>query len=656
MTAYGGHLCRTKKDFAVAAEKESREGTAKRNSSTNVQKSVNFTAKVLKKQSPKVTTTLEEEFESKIVQGDDTESFKAMMKDMMSKSNLDTPKESKNPKVSYERRKNEVLSSIEELKEVSKTIGSSASFGAVDAMQPQDHKRFLQSSLEQMEKAENMRHSSPIPRRSIRITKQPKRLAQDSGIGIVDDTSDIDIDVNFDDINFHNITQEERRGEEGRGQRGQGLSDNEINDFMRMISKTTSSRDSSAAVVREVEELFAGVNDDRFPEENAESQQSIFIDPRSSLTSMEERNEERRKENRLRMYAAFDEVQPEYEGLLCPKCNSPCDDEEMNDFGKCTFCRQIDLRDPSVHKLQHYDNTFASSNSRFSSNLNTNTANIKKSENIVDIAQRQQLEQQRKEQQERLFSSSYSPSFPKPNMKDESRVLDSESNNLLIAFPNKSAMADTNVKLEIIDKNENSMLERSNVSSDNNNNNNNNNSNVNISSINNKKKNTSNKNRNDRLDTDLESQETVKLRELQIQEELNMKGKQQRNQQQQQQNLRSDAPLLKQGKVGYNQYKEDDYHISSSSSSSSSSVSSFHDIEDERYSDHDTAVSERFSVFERQLNELSETLDIGVFDRIEDLDKISVQLMRVRTISLLTRYHDFPHFFTSNSSYEYFVI
>ena len=628
----------------VAAEREMKEVAAKKNSSTNAQKSVNFTSKVLKKQSPKVTTTLEEEFESKIVQEDDTESFKAMMRDMMSKSNLDMPKESKHPKVNYERRKTEVLSSIEELKEVSKTIGLSNFVGPIDALQPQDHKQFLQSSLEQMEKAENMRQSSPIPRRSIRITKQPKRLAQDSGIGMMDDASDIDIDVGFDDTNFDNMNREEGRGDVGRDQRGEGLSDHEINDLMRIISKT-SSRDSSAAVVKEVEEMFSGANNGRFSQENAENQQSIVVESRSSLTSMEERNEERRKENRLRMYAAFDEVQPEYEGLLCPKCNSPCDDEEMKDFGKCTFCRQIDLRDPSVHKLQHYDNTFTNSNSRFSSNFNINTANIKKTDSIVDNAQRQQLEQQRKEQQERLFSSSYSASFPKPNDKEESRVLGPESSNIPAALSNKSVLLDKTVKFEIVNEIENSMPEGSNVfsghadnnnSNDSNNNTNNNNSNVNINSINNNKKTATNRNKNNKAHTDLELQETVKLRELQIQEEIKIKEmqRQQKQQQQQQQILRTGTSSLKQGKGGYNQYKEDDYHYTSSSLSSS--VSSFHDMEDENYSEIDEAVSDRFSVFERQLTELSETLDIGVFDRIEDLDKISVQLMRVRTILLLT--------------------
>ena len=639
----GGHnISHRLRTLVLASEKEIKDAAANKKISATAQKSVSISSKVSKKQVPKVTTSLTGEVGTKIEQ-EDTESFKDMMKQMMSKSNLDRPSESRYPKASYERRKNEVLSSIEELKEVSKTIGSSFPVNPVDTMQAQDHREFLKKSLEQMQETENRRDTSSNPqRRGIRITKQPKRRPRDMGMEVEDDINDIDINVKVEETDYKSVNAQEERGVDIREG---GLSGNDMDDLIRIFSKTASSKDSSAAAVREVEEQLSAANNIINPSRQDVHEEPIVVTNSRSLSiSIEERNEERNKQNRLRMYAAFDEEQPEYEGLLCPKCDSPCDEEEINDFGKCTFCRQIDLRDPSVHKLQHYDNTYTSNRLP----LNTNNPNIKKVDNVIENnIQRQLLEKQRKEQQERLFSSSYSSSsFPIPNSKNESKIHGPQnilSTTSMISPPTPFPSSNNSIEIGKSEKADNLVSERSTIKND----------------------------KNDKLDKDGNEIKFDKLKRSQTKdkEDLNTTGnhqhqqqpQQQQQQQQQQQhqqqqikfkNIMPDIPsraqLQNQERFGKNQYREDNYYPSSSSPSSysysspspfssysSSSSSSYNDIEEEIYSDADETVSERFGELERQFTEISETLDTGVFEKIEDMDKIIVQLMRVSRFSLL---------------------
>jgi hypothetical protein len=126
---------------------------------------------------------------------------------------------------------------------------------------------------------------------------------------------------------------------------------------------------------------------------------------------------EKKSKQRLRLFSGLDEKQPEYDGTVCPQCKSPCDLEEMKDYnGKCSFCRQIDLRDPSVHQLKHFDNqwnNFSSekydyrSSNTFKPAFSSTNSPISSggSMNSEQDAAKSKLQQskQREEQQERLY-------------------------------------------------------------------------------------------------------------------------------------------------------------------------------------------------------------------------------------------------------------
>jgi hypothetical protein len=155
-------------------------------------------------------------------------------------------------------------------------------------------------------------------------------------------------------------------------------------------------------------------------EENWEEGQYVSQTLIKSLTDIKEQ----KAQKKLRLFSGLDEKQPDYEGTVCPQCKCPCDVEEMEDYnGKCSFCRQIDLRDPAVHKLLHFDYSTQWSNS-YSQNFdrsqntvqrvysNTNSMSIEQDPAKLKI----QLNQQRKEQQERLY--------PKQEQKEDSQRLE----------------------------------------------------------------------------------------------------------------------------------------------------------------------------------------------------------------------------------------
>jgi hypothetical protein len=102
------------------------------------------------------------------------------------------------------------------------------------------------------------------------------------------------------------------------------------------------------------------------------------------------------KQSKMKLYA-FLEMDEDFDALLCPQCDSPCDEDDMKDFGKCTFCRQKDLRDPSVHRIQYSD--FSSySNDAKSTTRSSSAAPVPAPD------QRFFMDKQRKERQERLTS------------------------------------------------------------------------------------------------------------------------------------------------------------------------------------------------------------------------------------------------------------
>lgn len=90
----------------------------------------------------------------------------------------------------------------------------------------------------------------------------------------------------------------------------------------------------------------------------------------------------------------FDPAEVETPSLECGQCGSPCDEDDMRDFGKCIFCRQKDLRDPQVHKITNIESPYV-----FNSFIPPVRAKVAY---ISETDQRLMAQKQRKEQQERL--------------------------------------------------------------------------------------------------------------------------------------------------------------------------------------------------------------------------------------------------------------
>jgi hypothetical protein len=134
------------------------------------------------------------------------------------------------------------------------------------------------------------------------------------------------------------------------------------------------------------------------------------------------------KQSKMKLYAFLD-MDENADSLLCPQCDSPCDEDDMNDFGKCTFCRQKDLRDPSVHRIQYSD--FSSySNDVKSATRSSGTA-------VTSMDQRFLIEKQRKERNERLTSvpsvviePKSQPAAALPQAKSPTRSFDNDKANL----------------------------------------------------------------------------------------------------------------------------------------------------------------------------------------------------------------------------------
>lgn len=563
MTSRRGYAANLQSNYALCAEKEGKSTSASRKPATETNKAASV-SKAPKKQTSK--TAQSPKFDPEMAEVPATESFKDMMKQLISNTNIDPPRDSRFAKSNYDKRREAVLSSIDELREVSRTIGSDSYDPTIEPANSLDQRQSLRASLEQMMNAEGMRERELNPEyednqdRAEQIVQRTRQLTQN--IANVEDSVEMD---------FNNY--DTRSGSAVRAGSG-ALSGDDMKDLLRIFSQTESisPEDSSAALLREVEEQTSS--------DSARVGYEGDVSPAGRLSpgmSMVEKIEERNKQQKLKMFAAFDEELPGYEGLLCPQCNSPCDEDEMNDFGKCTFCRQIDLRDPSVHKLQHYDNTFSrfspSSNTNSNTNANINTQNTRKIDSVSDVAQRQQLEQQRKEQQERLFSNSYSSSFPTAG--NESKVSptlnkSSQSTQSAKMIPQSNAPEGRSI---------NSMSGSSGFESMSNGNNGN--------------------DRNSKVGTQIEQDDP-------------------RQQQQQQK--------TKNYNIGKKISQQNDDDIKSNKSSQYSGRIPSYYAENVRATDGSEIVSERFEVLERQYEEMSEILDSEVLDRIHvlenNLDKV----------------------------------
>lgn len=130
-------------------------------------------------------------------------------------------------------------------------------------------------------------------------------------------------------------------------------------------------------------------------------------------------NDQQNEKESIKNYALF--ALPETEensdsNTLCPQCNAPCDIEDISDYGKCTLCKQRELRDPSVHRVRNSDDR-----STFFSNP-VDKKFLPREKNVVSF------EKQRKEQEERLTYSPKSSILPtKLNSNNSSSSVSAQS-------------------------------------------------------------------------------------------------------------------------------------------------------------------------------------------------------------------------------------
>ena len=114
----------------------------------------------------------------------------------------------------------------------------------------------------------------------------------------------------------------------------------------------------------------------------------------------DQQNEKEIIKNYALLFALPDTEKHSDGNTFCPQCNNPCDVEDINDYGKCTLCKQRELRDPSVHRVRNSDER-----STFFSNP-VDKKFLPREKSVVSF------EKQRKEQEERLTYSPKSSTLP----------------------------------------------------------------------------------------------------------------------------------------------------------------------------------------------------------------------------------------------------
>lgn len=126
--------------------------------------------------------------------------------------------------------------------------------------------------------------------------------------------------------------------------------------------------------------------------------------------TVDNQQNERRINKNYGLFALVDTEELSQDNTLCPQCNSPCDYEDITDYGKCTVCKQKDLRDPSVHRVRNSDD-------RLSFFSNPADKNFRAREKIVaqPLENKEQnllYEKLRREQEERLTYSPQTQTIP----------------------------------------------------------------------------------------------------------------------------------------------------------------------------------------------------------------------------------------------------
>ena len=171
------------------------------------------------------------------------------------------------------------------------------------------------------------------------------------------------------------------------------------------------------AITTEVESFLESLSDQNDPNSTPAAASESELQNNGFKSILKIVNNQQNEKETIKNYALFalpDTDELSNDNTICPKCNTPCDVEDINDFGKCALCRQRELRDPSIHRVRNSDErlTFFSNpvDKKF---LPRENSFAKPS---FDREQNLLYEKQRKEQEERLTYSPKSLTLPtKPN-------------------------------------------------------------------------------------------------------------------------------------------------------------------------------------------------------------------------------------------------
>jgi hypothetical protein len=157
-------------------------------------------------------------------------------------------------------------------------------------------------------------------------------------------------------------------------------------------------------------EIDSGVESDSTSSSNEGEVYEQDIKSELGRRTGDNQQNERRINKNYGLFALVDAEEISQDSALCPQCNSPCDYEDITDFGKCTVCKQKDLRDPSVHRVRNSDD-------RISFFSNPADKNFRAREKIVaqPLENKEQnllFEKLRREQEERLTFSPQTQTIP----------------------------------------------------------------------------------------------------------------------------------------------------------------------------------------------------------------------------------------------------
>lgn len=167
------------------------------------------------------------------------------------------------------------------------------------------------------------------------------------------------------------------------------------------------------AITTEVESFLESLSDQKEPNSTPTAASESELQNNEFKPILKKVNNQQNEKEIIKNYALFalpDADELSNDNTLCPQCNTPCDVEDINDYGKCTLCKQRELRDPNVHRVRNSDERLTFFSNPVDKKFLPREKTVAKPS--FDKEQNLLYEKQRKEQEERLTYSPKSPTLP----------------------------------------------------------------------------------------------------------------------------------------------------------------------------------------------------------------------------------------------------